>query len=164
MLLTANGAGANPTIVLQPPATASNGDFTVPASQGQLWQIVPVHITGSVVYPFNGFLSPVANPPTVNTENAGRTIPINFSLGGNQGLDIIVRGYPTVTQVDCTSEAPIGKSTEAATPGNSGLSYDSTSNTYTFVWKTDKSMAGTCQQFTLLLIDGSDHLAYFQLK
>ncbi len=53
---------------------------------------------------------------------------------------------------------------EAATAGNSGLSYDSTSNTYTFVWKTDKSMAGTCQQFTLLLIDGSDHLAYFQFK
>ena len=62
-LLTANGVGANPTIVLQPPATASNGDFTVPASQGQLWQIVPVHITGTVLYLFNGFLSPVGDPP-----------------------------------------------------------------------------------------------------
>jgi arabinogalactan endo-1,4-beta-galactosidase len=162
MLLTANGAGSNPTIELQPPATASNGDFTVPASKGQLWQIVPVHITGSVLYPFNGFLSPVANPPTVNSENAGRAIPINFSLGGNQGLGVIVRGYPIVTQVDCKSEAPIGGSMEAARAGNSGLSYDSTSSTYTFVWKTDKSMAGTCQQFTLLLVDGSDHLAYFQ--
>jgi hypothetical protein len=164
MLLTTNGAGANPAIVLQPPTTASNGDFTVPASKGQLWQIVPVHITGTVVYPFNGFLSPVANPPTVNKENAGRAIPINFSLGGSQGLGVIVRGYPTVTQVECNSEAPIGKAMEAATAGNSGLSYDSLSDTYTFVWKTDKSMAGTCQQFTLLLVDGSDHLAYFQFK
>lgn len=164
MLLTANGSSANPAIVLQPPATASNGDFTLPATQGQLWQIVPVHITGTVLYPFNGFLSPVANPPTVNKENAGRAIPINFSLGGNQGLGVIVRGYPTVTQVDCTTEAPSGIAMEAAMAGNSGLSYDATSNTYTFVWKTDKSMAGTCQQFTLLLVDGSDHLAYFQFK
>jgi arabinogalactan endo-1,4-beta-galactosidase len=164
MLLTANGAGANPTIVLQPPATASNGDFTVPASQGQLWQIVPVHITGTVLYPFNGFLSPVANPPIANPENAGRAIPINFSLGSNQGLGVIVRGYPTVTQVDCKSEAPIGIPVGAATAGNSGLSYDSSSDTYTFVWKTSKSLAGTCQQFTLLLVDGSDHLAYFQFK
>ena len=103
MLLTANGTDANATIVSQPPATASNGDFTVPASKGQLWQIVPVHITGRALYPFTGFQPPVANPPTVNSENAGRAIPINFSLGGDQGLGVIVPGYPTVTQVDCKS-------------------------------------------------------------
>ena len=84
----------------------------------------------------------MGDPPTVNPENAGRAIPINFSLGGNQGLDVIVRGYPTVTQVDCNSEAPIGTPMEAATAGNSGLGYDSSSDTYTFVWKTSKSMAG----------------------
>jgi hypothetical protein len=47
---------------------------------------------------------------------------------------------------------------------NSGLNYDAASNTYTYVWKSDKSMGGTCQLFTLLLIDGSDHIAYFQFK
>jgi hypothetical protein len=164
LLLTADGESANASIELQPPATASNGDFTVPANKGQLWQIIPVHITGRALYPFNGFQSPVANPPTVNFENAGRAIPINFSLGGDQGLGVFVPGYPTVTPVDCKSEAPIGNPMPADTAGNSGLTYDSSSNTYTYVWKTDKRMAGTCQMLTLLLIDGSDHLAYFQFK
>jgi hypothetical protein len=50
----------------------------------------------------------------------------------------------------------------ANTAGNSGLTYDPSSNTYTYAWKTDKGMAGTCQMFILLLADGSDHLAYFQ--
>jgi arabinogalactan endo-1,4-beta-galactosidase len=148
MLLTANGTGANATMVLQPPATASNGDFTVPANKGQLWQIAPVHITGRPLYPFSGFLSPVANPPTVNSENSGRAIPINFSLGANQGLDVIVPGFPTATQVDCKSLAPIGGAVQTVTAGNSGLSYDPSSNSYTYVWKTDKSMGGTCQVFT----------------
>jgi arabinogalactan endo-1,4-beta-galactosidase len=164
LLLTADGESANASIELQPPATASNGDFTVPANKGQLWQIIPVHITGRALYPFNGFQSPVANLPTVNFENAGRAIPINFSLGGDQGLGVFVPGYPTVTPVDCKSEAPIGNPMPADTAGNSGLTYDSSSNTYTYVWKTDKRMAGTCQMLTLLLIDGSDHLAYFQFK
>ncbi|MGB7549257.1 MAG: PxKF domain-containing protein [Terracidiphilus sp.] len=164
LLLTANGMGANPSIVLQSPATASNGDFTVPANKGQLWQIVPVHITGRAPYPFSGFQSPVANPPKVNSENAGRAIPIKFSLGGGQAPGVIVPGYPTVTQVDCKSEAPIGSAMEAASAGDSGLSHGPLPGTYTFVWKTDRSMADTCQQFTLLLVDGSDHLAYFQFR
>ena len=162
MLLTANGTDANATIVSEPPAAASNGDFTLPANKGQLWQIFPVHITGRALYPFTGFHSPVENPPHVNSENAGRAIPIKFSLGGNQGLGVIVPGYPTVTQVDCNTRAPIGSAMETATAGNSELSFDS--NTYTYVWKTTKSMAGTCQEFTLLLIDGSDHIAYFQFR
>ena len=164
LLLTANGTDANASIELHPPTTPSNGDFTIPATKGQLWQIVPVHITGRALYPFNGFQPPVANPPMVNSENAGRAIPINFSLGGDQGLGVIVPGYPSVTQVDCKSEAPIGGAMPANTAGNSGLTYDPWSHTYTYVWKTDKRMTGTCQMFTLLLIDGSDHLAYFQFK
>jgi hypothetical protein len=164
MLLTANGTGPDATIVVQPPAAASNGDFTVPASRGQLWQIVPVHIAGRALYPFTGFQPPVANLPTVNAENAGRAIPITFSLGGNQGLGIIVPGYPTVTPVNCKSLAATGSAVPTSTAGNSGLGYDAGSNTYTYVWKTDKSLGGTCQGFTLLLIDGSDHEAYFQFK
>jgi arabinogalactan endo-1,4-beta-galactosidase len=164
MLLTAIGTDANAAIVSQRPVTPSNGDFTVPASKGQLWRIVPVHITGRALYPFNGFQSPVANPPTVNSANAGQAIPINFTLGGDQGLAVIAPGYPTVIQVDCGSEAPIGSATETVTAGDSGLSYNSSSNAYTYVWQTTKSMAGTCQEFTLLLNDGSDHIAYFHFR
>ena len=164
LLLTANETNADPTIVLQPPATASNGDFTVPADKGQLWQIVPVHITGGALYPFTGFRPPVANLPTVNAENAGRAIPFKFSLGGDQGLGVIVPGYPTVTRVDCNSHAPMATAINSDTADNIGLTYDSASNTYTYVWKTEKQIVDTCQLFTLLLNDGSDHLAYFQFR
>jgi arabinogalactan endo-1,4-beta-galactosidase len=164
MLLTANGADADPALVSEPPAKSSNGDFTVPAEKGQLWQIVPVHITGGVRYPFSGFQAPVVNLPTVNSENAGQAIPVKFSLGGDQGLAVIVSGYPTVTRVDCKSHAPIGTAIKSDTADNSGVAYDPSSNTYTYVWKTDRKMADTCQMLTVLLMDGSDHLAYFRFK
>lgn len=167
MLVTASGAGANAQIVLQPPATASNGDFTVPASKGQLWQMIPVHITGPAPYPFTGFQPPVENAPQINSENAGQAIPIKFSLGGDPGPDVLVRGYPTVTPVNCGNEEPIGQAIPADLSGEFGsnaLFYESSSHSYTYIWKTDKRMAGTCQQFTLLLTDGTDHFAYFHFR
>jgi hypothetical protein len=164
MLLTANGTGANTAIISQAPATPSNGDFTVPASKGQLWRIIPVHITGRALYSFSGFQPPVANPPTVNSANPGQAIPIKFNLGGNQGLAVIAPGYPTVTEVDCGSETPIGSAKETVAAGDSSLSYDPWSHAYTYVWKTTRRVAGTCQEFTLLLNDGSDHTAYFHFR
>lgn len=164
MLLTANGNGVTAGIVLEPPATASNGDFTVPANRGQLWQIFPVHITGRALYPFKGFLSPVANPPNVNPANAGQAIPFNFSLGGEKGFGVIVPGYPTVTQVDCKTLAPTRGAEQSFAVGGSRLLYDPSSTTYTYVWNTPRNMGDTCQSFTLLLIDGSDHSAYFQFR
>jgi hypothetical protein len=164
LLLSAHGARADSTIDLSPPAAASNGDFTIPADQGQLWQIVPVHIAGRALYSFTGFQPPVANLPTVNSIHAGQDIPFKFSLGGDQGLGVIVPGYPTVTRVDCESHTPIAAAVKSDTASSSGLAYDSSTNTYTYVWKTEKQVAGTCQVLSLLLNDGSDHLAYFQFK
>ena len=70
-----------------------------------------------------------------------------------------------MTRVDCKTHAPIATAAiNSDTADNSGLTYDSSSSIYTFVWKTEKQMADTCQMFTLLLNDGSDHLAYFQFK
>ena len=43
---------------------------------------------------FGGFLSPVDNPPVVNTVNAGRTIPVKFTLSGDLGLGVLF-GTPT---------------------------------------------------------------------
>jgi hypothetical protein len=47
---------------------------------------------------------------------------------------------------------------------SSGLSYDAASDTYTYVWKTDKKWANTCRVLNVKLDDGSEHLAYFQFK
>jgi hypothetical protein len=37
------------------------------------------------LYNFQGFFSPVANIPAFNIVNAGRSVPVKFSLGGNRG-------------------------------------------------------------------------------
>jgi hypothetical protein len=115
-------------------------------------------------YPFTGYQAPVDNPPAFNQVNRGQAIPVQFSLGGDYGLSIIAPGYPTATQVNCTTGAPVNTATLTDTAGGSGLQFDPAAGTYTYVWKTSKSWAGTCQQFDLQLNDGTDHTANFQFK
>ena len=118
----------------------------------------------SYVYSLTGFLAPVDNPPVINMVEAGQAIPIQFQLGGNQGLNIIAAGYPTAQQVSCATGVPVNTATETDTAGNSGLQYDANTDTYTYVWKTSKASEGTCQVFTLGLTDGTFHTADFQYK
>ena len=115
----------------------------------------------SYTYPFGGFLAPVAAPPTENMVHAGQAVPIQFSLGGNQGLNILAPGYPAAQQVSCTTGALLNTATETDTAGGSGLQYNPTTGTYTYVWKTSKASNGTCQVFTLGLNDGTFHTAQF---
>ena len=48
----------------------------------------------TVSYPFTGFFRPVDNLPTVNVVKAGSAIPVKFSLGGDQGLNIFAANSP----------------------------------------------------------------------
>jgi hypothetical protein len=115
-------------------------------------------------YNFNGFFPPVENPPAFNNVNAGRATPIKFSLGGDQGLNIFVPGYPVSQQIACSDGAPSNEVEETVTAGSSSLSYDAETDTYTYVWKTEKSWAGTCRKLIVRLNDGSEHLAFFKFK
>jgi CSLREA domain-containing protein len=114
-------------------------------------------------WPFAGFYQPVDNVPTINIANAGQAIPIKFSLGGNLGLNILQAGYPKFTTETCPNAATDAIETTVAATGNS-LTYDAASGQYTFVWKSDKSLAGKCIRFDLGLIDGSTRQAEFKLK
>jgi hypothetical protein len=40
----------------------------------------------------------------------------------------------------------------------------SSTNRYTYVWKTDKSWSGTCRQLAVTLSDGTTHVAGFKFK
>jgi hypothetical protein len=102
---------------------------------------------------------------TINSANAGQSIPVKFSLGGNQGMNIFATGYPESQQIIAPgSLAPESVPTE--TPGASpSLTYDPGSDTYMFVWKTDKKWAGTSRQLVILLSDGITYLrANFTFK
>jgi hypothetical protein len=118
----------------------------------------------SVIFNFNGFFSPIKNLPVLNYNKGGSTIPIKFTLNGNQGLNIFATGYPASQQIDCTTLAPIGPLTSINSPGNSGLSYSPGNGQYNIGWKTEKAWGGTCRQLVVRLVDGTEHYANFSFK
>jgi hypothetical protein len=117
-----------------------------------------------VQYPFNGFFAPVDNEPVINVVKAGSALPVIFSLGGNQGLNIFASDYPKSQTIACDSSAPADGIDSTLTAGGSSLSYDSSSGRYTYVWKTDKSWAGTCRALIVKTVDGVTHRADFKFK
>ena len=114
------------------------------------------------MFTFTGFFQPVDNLPIMNQMSAGRAVPIKFRLNGNQGLNIFAAGYPISQQIQCTSLAPIDTIELTTTAGSSSLNYDSATNMYNYVWKTEKSWQGTCRQFTVQFIDGQTYTLNFK--
>jgi len=120
--------------------------------------------TVTVQYDFAGFFPPVANLPALNVVQAGRGIPVKFSLSGNKGLGIFAAGSPSSGPIACNSSDPATDLVGTITAGGSSLSYDPTTDQYIYVWKTDGSWAGTCRQLVVQLNDGSIHRANFKFK
>lgn len=112
--------------------------------------------------PFSGFFAPVTNRPGLNIVKAGQVVPVQFGVGGDQGLDVIAEGFPRSAPIACGGAALLTGTLLATTPGNSGLSYDAITETYTYPWKTEKQWAGTCRQLIVKLADGTFHQANFQ--
>jgi hypothetical protein len=118
----------------------------------------------TVYYGWTGFFQPVDNLPTVNTVKAGSAIPVKFSLSGNQGLNIFKSGSPASASYTCSGTAPTDAIEQTLTAGNSSLSYDATTDQYTYVWKTDKGWAGSCRTLVVKLADNTTvKTANFQL-
>jgi len=117
-------------------------------------------------YNFIGFLPPVDNLPIFNVVKAGSAIPVKFSLSGYQGLDIFAAGYPRSSKISCSESDSINDidEEENVTAGGSTLNYDSITDQYIYVWKTNKSWAGTCRKLIVQLNDGTFHEAYFKFK
>jgi hypothetical protein len=106
-----------------------------------------------VSYNFNGFFQPIDNY-AVNTVKAGSAIPVKFSLGGNQGLNIFAVNSPASVATAQCDGAMTDEVEVTVTAGNSSLSYDAGTNQYNYVWKTEKSWVG-CRQLRILFKDGS---------
>ncbi len=123
----------------------------------------------SVVYNWNGFRQPVDNLPTLNTVKAGQSIPMKFSLSGNQGLNILqpsttTAPNPKVTAITCPGGSTPMDAIEQTTTANNGLTYDATADQYNYVWKTQSTYAGKCYRFDMQLIDGTTHSALFKFS
>ena len=124
------------------------------------------NVSISVEYNFDGFFRPVDMGATLNVAKAGSAIPVKFTLGGDQGMNIFAVGFPKVVQITCSASAPADQLEELATASKSGLQYDSVSGQYTYVWKTDaKTMAGKCYRLEVKLNDGTaTKVALFDLR
>lgn len=66
------------------------GSTTRLDSQGDkiMHSVVYRNTTAAVHYAFDGFMAPLANPSAVNTMTTGATVPVTFSLAGDQGLGV----------------------------------------------------------------------------
>jgi CSLREA domain-containing protein len=146
------------------PAVSFTGTdaFTYRASDGQIASNT-VTVTITVAYRFSGFFAPVDNLPIVNRATGGQAIPVKFSLGGYQGLSVFAPGSPSSQPIPCSGGASIDD-IPSNTAGGSGLQYDAASDTYTYVWKTEKSWKNTCRQLTIRLDEGSTRVLLFQFK
>lgn len=109
---------------------------------------------------YRGFLPPINNARTTPI-HPGAGVPVQFTLGGFRGLDIFAPGSPNSVGIACPLSAGSGEVLLTDTPGNSGLSYNATTDTYTYVWKTDKAWAGTCRRLVVSFGDGSVRTADF---
>jgi len=89
-------------------------------------------------------------------------VPIKFSLGGDQGLAIFATGFPQSSPLQCDTQIPSDSVEGTVDAGSSSLSYDPATGLYTYTWKTEKSWAGTCRQFSVQFIDGQTYTLYFR--
>jgi hypothetical protein len=114
-------------------------------------------------FAFTGFFDPVKNPPIINEMSAGRSVPLKFSLGGDQGLAVLAAGFPRSRQIQCNTLNPVD-SVEGTTLGSNSFTYDPVTGIYTYIWKTEKSWAGTCRQVSVQFIDGQTYLLNFMFR
>ena len=132
------------------------------ADQG--WRIDNISVVETVTcprYAFAGFLPPIRST-TVNDVTAGASVPVKFSLGGDQGLNILGATSPRSQPVHCTTLAPLGPASATSTPGESQLTFDAASGIYTYVWNTERSWKGTCRALSVELLDQTVHSATFR--
>ncbi|HET9345621.1 MAG TPA: PxKF domain-containing protein [Candidatus Limnocylindrales bacterium] len=116
-----------------------------------------------VIYDFQGFFAPLANPPKVVEARAGDTIAVAFGLGGDQGLGVLAAGSPESAPVDCATLSPLS----SAVPTIAARSLDfvkAQGGRYRYQWVTPRAWRGTCRELRVTLVDDTTHLAIVRFR
>jgi probable HAF family extracellular repeat protein len=115
---------------------------------------------------FQGFFSPVDNPPVVNNAKAGQTIPVKWRITDANGVPVSdPASFKSLTSylINCGNLS--GEPTDAVeeyVAGSAGLQY-SGDGYWQFNWKTPKTYAGRCGKMVLTLGDVA-HEADFKFR
>jgi hypothetical protein len=157
---TSSAYRAGPIVASQSVEGDGNGVFCYDAASCSFptdtYQDSNYWVTPLWAYRFAGFYQPIDSGGVWNTVKAGSAIPVKFSLGGPQGLDVLNAGSPTATETACPgTSAALDAVEETVTASQSGLTYDAGADQYIYVWKTNKAWAGRCYRFELGLNDQS---------
>ena len=110
----------------------------------------------SVVYAFSGFDPPVGAGGSIGSAKAGESLPLKFSLRGNQGLGAVTQ--TTWQPSSCTDWSALG----SATAAQAKLSYSAPTDRYTDLVTTDPSWKGGCRTVDVWLTDGTHHPVHVQ--
>jgi trimeric autotransporter adhesin len=128
----------------------------------------PAGLTASIsAWTWTGFFQPVDNAPVINRVNSGSAIPVKFSLGDKKDIAVFAPNYPQSVPFTVNGENIIVSQIqpiETVTANGSSLTYDAGSKQYIYVWKTEKSWAGSYRQLVLRLADGSVRVANFNFS
>jgi hypothetical protein len=138
-------------LVLTILAVAALTGFPAAAAAGPDDPIVYIGITDGWYY-FDGFASPAVAYPGTASMKAGEGVPLKFSLHGDQGSSILASGSP--------GWIPCG-ALDGSTPAEGALSYNASSDRYTYLATSAKSWAGSCRDLIVTLRDGTTHRARF---
>jgi extracellular elastinolytic metalloproteinase len=118
--------------------------------------------------PGAGFTGPqLKNAPVLNSREAGSTVPVDFNLGGDLGLDILKPAHsPASQQIDCVSREPLQYAITEPTdgPGATELRYNARLQRYTYLWQTQEDWVDTCRQLIVTLEDGRQHRANVRFR
>jgi len=148
----------------EPSVLDYNTDFKSAGQQSSLYAAdqfrtsdhdpVLVDLALTVPYTFGGFAEPLTAPGATDL-NAGRALPVTFSLGGVEGEAVVATSLLRWVVTDCTSGAVL--STQPVELAGSGrVGFDGVTGRYSLLIKSDKAWAGRCQTLEIVLTDGTD--------
>jgi hypothetical protein len=66
--------------------------------------------------------------------------------------------------VSCAASATVDQVEQTLSAGNSNLTYDAITGHCTYVWKTEKSWAGSCRRLSLKFSNEQEKAAEFKLS
>ncbi len=114
---------------------------------------LPASCTSAV---FGGFQRPIDGPPEINRENAGRTIPVKFTLEGAPDPLVI-----DSQRVHCETLEPTGEEPDPISTRDLHKHHD---GSFHLNWRTKRSWEDTCRRLTIRIPAPSDAIAYFKFR